>query len=115
MSKKKQPPPVTVQEFLAYPMRIVFKKDYKDDTRWPAIVLDFLAELSTQYGYTIDEYDMLAMVWQARQERLGALLNSGENDAMVLREFKRVCAYGIIAKNIGAEKRRLAKLIKDCL
>lgn len=66
-------------------MKIKFKKEYPDDTRWPDILLDFLDYLGEKYygksGGSLDEYDLLGIVWQARMKKLAPLVDKGNNPA----------------------------------
>lgn len=59
-------------------MKIKFKKEYPDVTRWPDILLDFLDYLGEKYygesGGSLDEYDLLGIVWQARMKKLAPLV-----------------------------------------
>lgn len=57
------------------------------DKRWPAVVLEFLDELSKVYGYMIDEFSMAGMVHQARLERLGKLVDLDKKNTIATREF----------------------------
>ncbi|MDB4725803.1 hypothetical protein OAF54_00110 [bacterium] len=86
-------------------IKIKFKKKYPEDTRWPKILLDFLDHLGEQYypGSGLDEYDLLGIVWEARMEQLGDLVNGGNSPATNM--FDDVCRRALELQAIGRVRR----------
>ena len=68
-------------------MEIKFKRKYEDDTRWPEIILDFLEYLSEEYEYSIDEYRLASIVWDARLVKIGKLLKDDPESSVYARLF----------------------------
>lgn len=65
-------------------MKIEFNKEYDEDTRWTKILLEFLDHLGEQYypESGLDEYDLLGIIWEARLDKLGDLVNEGNTPAL---------------------------------
>lgn len=72
-------------------MEIKFKKEYPDETCWSEVVQDFLTKLSKQYGYNIDQYDLLAMPEMTIKDRLAKLSNSNHESVTYLTAFMGAC------------------------
>lgn len=63
-------------------MKIKFKKEYDDGVTFTDVILDFMEYLGpAHYGYPIDEYDLLGIVWAARMKKLAPLVKRGNKPA----------------------------------
>ena len=87
-------------------MEISFNQKYPDGTRWPLVLLDFLEALSKAYEYPIDEFDLYAIIWDARLERLTPLLETNE---VARRLFKECMHYQLERQMEGSRLRQEAK------
>lgn len=65
-------------------MEIKFKKKYEEDTPWSVVLMDFLAILSKQYGYTIDEYFLQTMPERVKIDLLSPLVDAHNKAALEL-------------------------------
>lgn len=75
------------------------------DKRWSEVVLEFLAILSKEYGYTIDEFSMAGMVHQARLDSLAKLVDVEDGNDIAAREFIQVNKH-VMYWHKWAEKNR---------
>lgn len=78
---------------------------FKDDAFWSEVVEEFLLSLSKAYGYTIDEYDLLGIVWAFRKNRIGRLLNKQPESEIFQREFVAMASMAMHWKEKGNQMR----------
>lgn len=87
-------------------MKIHFDKEYPEGTRWSKIVLDFCEILSKAYEYTIDEYDLASMVWQARLDKLSVLLDNENAGPTIHRLFSDAVRRELEHKQLMSQARQ---------
>lgn len=78
---------------------------YKDDAFWSEVVEEFLLSLSKAYGYTIDEYSLLGIVWEFRKNRMGKLVNANPESEIFQREFVAMASMAMHWKEKGNQMR----------
>jgi hypothetical protein len=72
---------------------------------WSEVLEDFLAQLSNAYGYTIDEYSLLGIVWEFRKNKVGRLVNAHPESEIFQREFMQMVQMTMHWKGKGNEMR----------
>jgi hypothetical protein len=82
---------------------INFTAKYEDGTRWTMVLSDFLAYLSQEYGYTIDEYNLMYSNWSMKVDRLCPLVDKRNKVAANLLSYY---ADGEIKQRKQAEEMR---------
>lgn len=78
---------------------------YSTNSRWTEVVSQFLVELSKAYEYTIDEYSLIPFVWDARQDRLGKLIDTQPASEIISREFMQVAKVAMEMKGQANQMR----------
>ena len=83
-----------------------FKCEYAEGSRWTEILISFLDALGKEFGYSLDEYDLLGIVWEARVDKLGKLLNENPESDVINRMFQETVRHSIYWKSIGEKARK---------
>lgn len=78
---------------------------FSDNAFWSEVLEDFLGKLSKAYGYRIDEYSLLGIVWEFRKSRIGKLVNQNPESEIFQREFMQMIQMTMHWKQKGNEMR----------
>lgn len=92
---------------------IKFNKKYDEGTRWSQVVSDFIAVLSKSYGYQVDEFDLISMVWQSRIDMLAPLVD--KDNAVANGLFNHVVRCSLSMQEDASQLRQESKELLNVL
>lgn len=78
---------------------------FTDNAFWSDVLEDFLGKLSKAYGYRIDEYSLLGVVWEFRKNRIGKLVEQNPESEIFQREFTQMIQMTMYWKEKGNQMR----------